>query len=137
MTKRLTFPIRRAAGAGLLALGSLALGGCSLEDELLEPQQPGIITPEDIASAGATGAQALYIGAIGRLQAWTGGGGGSNQENIWMYADLLTDVWKVSDTFIQRIDTDARRVQPNNSTVSSAYGTITQSRGFYRDAYES
>jgi hypothetical protein len=100
---RLSNRARRAA-AGLLALAPVFVAGCGVEDDLLEPQQPGVISPEDVAAAGATGAQALYIGAIGALQDWTGGGGGSNQENIWMYADLLTDIWKVSDTFIQRID---------------------------------
>ena len=128
---RFSHRARRAAAALLVPA---ALAGCGVEDELLEPQQPGVIRPEDVAAAGATGAQAVYIGALGSLKNWTGGGGGSNQENIWMYADLMTDVWKVSDTFIQRIDTDARRVQTNNSTVASAYSTATQSRGFYRDA---
>jgi starch-binding outer membrane protein, SusD/RagB family len=131
---RLSKRTRRAAGVLLAAAPALLVAGCGVEDELLEPQQPGVISPEDVAAAGATGAQALYIGALGSLKNWTGGGGGSNQENIWMYADLLTDVWKVSDTFIQRIDTDARRLQTNNSTVSSAYSTTTQSRAFYRDA---
>src|SRR5687768_10159364 len=137
MTKRLTFPIRRAARAGLLALGPLAFGACSVEDQLLEPQQPGTITPEAIAAAGPNGAQALYVGALGRLQAWTGGGGGSNNQNIWMYSDLLTDVWKVSDTFSQRIDMDARRVQNNDGEVTARDSAATQSRGFYRDARRS
>jgi hypothetical protein len=117
----------------VLALGVFILGGC---DSLLEPQQPGIITPGSIASAGATGAQALYVGALGRLQAWTGGGGGSNSQNVWVYSDLLTDVWKTSDTFSQRINMDRRNVETNDAEVSGVYSTATQARGFYRDALE-
>ena len=124
---------RRATG-GVIALGVIILGGC---DQLLEPQQPGIITPEAIASAGATGAQALYVGALGALQDWTGGGGGSNSQNLWVYSDLMTDVWKTSDTFVQRINMDQRDIQDNDAEVSGRYSDATQSRGFYRDAIRS
>jgi starch-binding outer membrane protein, SusD/RagB family len=129
-------PTTAARARAPLALAALALlGACSdFKDELLEPQQPGIISPVDVSSSGATGADALRIGALGWLQNWTGGGGNVNQENIWMMADLLTDVWKSSDTFVQRNDTDRRNVTTNNGTVSSAYQTATRSRGFYRAA---
>ena len=133
MTMKHSHSVRRAA-AWLLALGPLALAGCNVEEELLVPQQPGIITPEDIASGGATGAQALYVGALGSFKNWTGGGGNINSQNIWIYSDLMTDVWKVSDTFSQRIDMDARRVKDNDAEVTGRYTTATQARGFYRDA---
>jgi hypothetical protein len=116
----------------VIALGVIILGGC---DQLLEPQQPGIITPEAIASAGATGAQALYVGALGSLQGWSGGG--SNSQNLWVYSDLMTDVWKTSDTFVQRINMDQRDIQDNDAEVSGRYSNATQSRGFYRDAIRS
>lgn len=134
--KRRFISVRRAV-VGLLVLGPVALAGCGIEDTLLEPQQPGIITPDDITSAGATGAQALYVGALGALQNWTGGGGNTNAQNIWVYSDLMTDVWKVSDTFSQRIDMDARRVQTFDVEVTGRYQTMTQARGFYRDAIRS
>ena len=124
---------RRLAGR-VLALGVVILGGC---DQLLEPQQPGVISPETIAAAGATGAQALYVGAIGRFQNWTGGGGNNNSQNVWIYSDLLTDVWKTSDTFTQRINMDRRSVENNDGEVSGVYSSATQSRGFYRDALRS
>lgn len=124
---------RRVTG-GVIALGVFILGGC---DELLEPQQPGIITPEAIAAAGATGAQALYVGALGALQGWSGGGGNINSQNIWIYSDLLTDVWKTSDTFTQRINMDRRNVETNDAEVSGRYSSATQSRGFNRDAINS
>jgi starch-binding outer membrane protein, SusD/RagB family len=137
----MTNPMRPTRRAGLtaaaIALAPLAIAACSdLKDRLLEPQQPGVINPEDVANAGATGADALRIGALGRLKTWTGGGGDANQENIWMMADLLTDVWKSSDTFVQRNDTDRRNVTTNNGTVSSAYSTATRSRGYYRAAID-
>ena len=115
----------RRAGVPVLAPPGLALGGCGdFEDSLLEPQQPGVILPEDIESAGATGADALRIGALGRLKAWTAGGGDGNQENIVLMADLLTDTWKSSDTFTQRNDTDRRAVKTNDGVVGSAYATM-------------
>ena len=129
-------PTRRAGlTAAAIAIAPFALAACGgIKDQLLEPQQPGVISPEDVLNAGATGADALRIGAIGWLQNWTGGGGNANQENIWMMADLLTDVWKSSDTFVQRNDTDRRNVTTNNATVANAYSTTTRSRGYYRAA---
>jgi hypothetical protein len=123
---------RASVAAAILAPAMLV--GCGFKDDLLEPQQPGIISPDVIASAGATGAQALYVGALGAFKDWTGGGGNTNSQNLWMYSDLMTDVWKVSDTFEQRINMDRRVVQDNDAEVSGRYSTATQSRGFYRDA---
>ena len=133
--KRITHRARRIA-AGLIALGPLGLTACldDVQDQLLEPEQPGIITPEAVASAGPAGANALYVGALGAFQNWTGGGGNINSQNIWIYSDLLTDVWKVTDTFSQRIDMDRRVVQTNDAEVTGRYATVQQSRGFYRDA---
>jgi hypothetical protein len=121
------------AAAALSALS--ALSACSsVQDQLLEPQQPGLITPEQVQAAGATGAQALYVGALGSLQGWTGGGGNGNSQNLWIYADLMTDVWKVSDTFTQRIDMDRRQIATLDAEVTGRYNTAQQSRGRYREA---
>jgi len=38
---------------------------CDAKKELLEPQQPGVISPGDIQNA--TGAEALYVGALSFL----------------------------------------------------------------------
>ena len=54
----------------------LCAGGCTFKDQLLQPQQPQLIFPR---TRGVAGAEALYIGALGRLQSWSVGGGG-NQE---------------------------------------------------------
>lgn len=126
----------RRAHATVVALGALLLSGCNVRDTLLSPQQPGTILPGDIAGAGAAGAEALRVGALGRLQQITPGGGNANQSSVAMLADALTDVWKSGDTFQQHNETDQRTVSTNNSVLSAAYITLTQSRGFYRDAIE-
>jgi hypothetical protein len=105
--------------------------GC---DQLLDPQQPDVISPDQISAAGAPGAQALYVGAIDAFKDWTGGGGNQNNQNIWMYSDLVTDVWKTSDTFNQRIDMDRRNIQNNDAEVTGRYATVQQARGHFRNA---
>jgi hypothetical protein len=124
----------RWAVAGLLAIGALSFSACGVTDDLLEPQQPGTIKPGDIASAGAAGAEALRIGALGGLHDWTQGGGGGNSNNIMMMADLLTDVWKSGDTFTQHNETDQRVIQLNNSVLQNAYTAAQRSRGYFHDA---
>jgi hypothetical protein len=123
----------RAAWVAAGVLASVLVAGCDVKQELLEPQQPGLLTPGDITSAGPAGAEALRIGALGGLQQVVGGGN-VNQENITMLSDLLTDVWKSSDTFLERNETDQRRIQSSNSVWSSAYRTAQQMRGRARDA---
>jgi len=124
----------RWATTGCTAFALLVLSACNVRDELLSPQQPGTILPGDIAGAGVAGAEALRVGALGRFQQITPGGGGGNQSEATMLGDVLTDVWKSGDTFSQHNETDQRIVQTNNSVLSTAYGDVTRSRGFYRDA---
>ena len=125
----------RMRWAGLVAAAFLTLG-CDVKQELLSPQQPGVIGPDDVNGAGATGANALYIGALGRLTNWSAGGGGVNSPNVIIFADLLADVWKSSDTFSQHNETDRRAIQTNNSVLATAYSDITRSRGYFRTAIE-
>jgi hypothetical protein len=132
---RLTTRVRRASALAVLA--PVALAACTVEDNLLEPQQPGIITPDAVGNAGATGAIALHAGAIGAVRNWYCGGGNNNSQSICMYADLLADVWKTSDTFTQRIDMDRRVVQTNDAELTGRYATIQQARGYIRDAINS
>src|SRR4051812_38518497 len=122
----------RWAALGLVA-GAVTLAACDPKTELLQPQQPGTLTPGDVASAGAAGAEALRIGALGGLQQMVGGGT-VNQENVWMMSDLLTDEWKSSDTFLERNETDQRRVQSSNGVWASAYLMAHRARGYARDA---
>lgn len=118
--------------AGFAALA--AVGACNVREELLSPQQPGTILPSDISGAGPAGAEALRVGALGRFQQITPGGGTGNQSEATMLGDLLTDVWKSGDTFSQHNDTDQRSIATNNSVLSVAYSDLTRSRVFYRDA---
>ncbi len=118
--------------AGLVA-GSMALAGCNFKEELLAPQQPGVLGPGDIAAAGAPGAEALRVGAQGGLQQMVGGGT-VNTENLWMISDLLTDVWKSGDTFLERNETDQRAVQSSNSQWTNVYIMAHRARGYARDA---
>ena len=45
--KRYQPRVRAALAAGAAGLG-LMLGGCNVKDELLAPQQPGVINPGDV-----------------------------------------------------------------------------------------
>jgi len=123
--------------AAALATGLVALSGCNARDTFLSPQQPGTILPGDIASAGPAGAEALRVGALGRFQQITPGGGNGNQTEATLLGDLLADVWKSGDTFVQHNETDQRTVSTNNSVLSVAYSDLNRSRGFYRDAINS
>jgi hypothetical protein len=118
--------------ASLLA-GAVLLASCDVKQELLAPQQPGILGPGDIAAAGAAGAEALRVGAEGGLQQMVGGGN-VNTENLWMMSDLLTDVWKSGDTFLERNETDQRAIQSSNGVWSSVYIMAHRARGYARDA---
>jgi hypothetical protein len=114
-----------------VALCCVGLGvtACSFKDELLEPQNPGLVDPSSLNSPDA--ADALRIGALGSLRNVTAG-----SESLWLYGGLITDEWKSSDTFLQRNETDQRAIQTNNGNINGAYNSIQQSRGFIRDAID-
>src|SRR3954468_14839479 len=108
--------VRSAVAAG--AVGGLLMtgAGCNIKEELLAPQQPGVISPSDVASA--TGADGLWAGAVGNFgRALIGGS--SNQETLWPFTGLLTDEFRSSDTFSQRNDADQRTTQTNDAVLSS------------------
>src|SRR3954464_7254834 len=128
--KRYQPRVRAALAAGAAGLG-LMLGGCSVKEELLAPQQPGVISPGDVQSA--TGAEGLYIGAVGNFKNALLGGSG-NTETIWQFAGLFTDEFRSSDTFSQRNDADQRVTQTNDAVLSSLYNTLQASRGSARTA---
>ena len=116
------------AAAGLIAVGLLSVSACGITDELLSPQQPGTITAEAIATAGPAGAEALRIGALGQMKQWAGAADPTRM------SDVLTDVWKASDTFQQNNETDQRTVSLNNSIVAGGFASAQNSRGRFRDA---
>jgi len=109
----------------------LALGACSVQDSLLEQQQPQIILPSDVQSS--TGALALYNGALGRFRNSLNGGN-NNQEYIWNFEGLMTDEVQSADSFSQRNDADQRTTLSNDQVLLPIYNRLQQSRGFARDA---
>ena len=103
--------------------------GCDIKEELLAPQNPGIIDPSSVNSPAA--AAGLRVAAIGQLKGRTAGG-----ESVWLYGGLLADEWKSSDTFSQRNETDQRSIQTNNGNTQGAYNSLQQARGYTRTAIE-
>jgi hypothetical protein len=123
--KRYQPRVRAALAAGAAGLG-LMLGGCNVKDELLAPQQPGVINPGDVQNP--TAAEGLYIGAVGNFKNALLGGS-SNTETIWQFAGLMTDEFKSADTFSQRNDADQRATQTNDAQLSPIYTSLQQARG--------
>jgi len=119
-----------SATAGMAAVALLS--GCDIKNELLQPQNPGIVDQTAVGSPAA--AAALKIGAMGRLK-WVvsdpaaSGFGGSS---IWEAAALMTDEFMNADFQNSQNDLDARTVTPDNTATN--YTHTTQARGYIRDA---
>ncbi|MDB4878094.1 MAG: hypothetical protein JWM41_4540 [Gemmatimonadetes bacterium] len=130
---RLTHRARGRVAASAVALTSVLLAGCmnNLKDELLSPQQPGVIDPSSVANL--TAADALYTGALGRWKNSMNGNGG-NTESIWNWEALFTDEVRSADTFSQRNDADQRNLQTNDAVLTPIYQNAQQARGRARDA---
>ena len=120
---------RIAASAAVL--GTVFLGACNVKNELLAPQQPGVILPS--ATQNQAAADALWVGALGRWKAAMNGGGG-NTEAIWNWEALFTDEVQSGDTFSQRNDSDQRNIQTNDQVLKPIYEAAQQARGRARDA---
>src|SRR4051812_9990934 len=91
----------RWIASGLALAAAPIFGACDFKQELLAPQNPGVIDPSSTNSPAA--AAGLRVGALGQLKSRTAGG-----ESVWLYGGLLSDEWKSSDTFSQRNETDQR-----------------------------
>lgn len=120
----------RARTGVTLAAILLAAACSSYRDQLLSPQQPGVISPSQVQSP--TAADALRKGALSRLRAATVGN--TAGEGIWMFGGLLTDEWKSGDTFSQRNETDQRIIQTNNAELIPVYQAVQRARGAAYDA---
>ena len=116
--------------AGVI-LAPVAFGACDAKKELLEPQQPGVIAPGDIQNA--TGAEALYVGALSRMKRALNG----FSDAAWTWAGLFTDDFKSADTFSQRNDADQRNLQDNDALVTAIWNGLQQGRGYARTAANS
>ena len=128
---KIAYGARWAIAAGVLALPLVATG-CDPKKELLEPQQPSVISPGDIQSA--TGADGLYVGALGYMNTALNGSGTSNTESLWNWTGLFTDEFKSADTFSQRNDDDRRALQDNDGVLTPIYRRVQQGRGHARTA---
>src|SRR5438270_5495879 len=109
------------------------LAACSSwKDQLLAPQNPGVIDPGATASAAA--AAALKVGALGRLRFMADCSSG---ECLWEEAGSLTDEFHNADFQNTRQDIDQRQITDDNPTVAGTNGPylgVSQQRGFVRDA---
>jgi starch-binding outer membrane protein, SusD/RagB family len=125
----------RARGVTRLAgafAGLALLTACDVKNELLQPQNPGIVDQSAVGSPAA--AAALKIGAMGRLK-WVvsdPGVSGFAGSSIWEAAALMTDEFMNSDFQNSQNDLDARTISPDNSATN--YTHTTQARGYIRDA---
>ncbi len=125
--------MNRARPAIATAAALALMAGCSTyKDQLLAPQQPGIIGPEQVGSP--TAADALRIGALSRLKSATVGTSGT--ETMYTMGGLLTDEWKSGDTFSQRVETDQRTIQTSNADVQNFYSAQHSARGAAKDAID-
>jgi hypothetical protein len=119
-----------AVAMGVLLLSS---GACNAKDTLLAAPIATVIDPS--AANSPAGADALRIGAISRLRGMTAGSGSG--DSPWMFAGLITDEWKSSDTFSQRNETDQRSVQTNNANLTPILRDLYRARTSAREAITS
>lgn len=105
----------------LVVVGAAILAAACSTDDILSVDAPEIIEPGVVV--GATGAQALRAGIIGRVAAITSGG-----EGLWFFGGLASDEWRGGDTFVQRNTADQRTVTETNSFLSGQYRAINRVR---------
>ncbi len=111
---------RGSAWRSRTAAVALLLSACSADTLLLAPD-PDLVTPGAVQSA--EGANAVYIGALGRFRNITGGA-----ESSWLFGGLLADEWSTSSTFIQNDETDQRQIQENNGSVTGMFRDLARVR---------
>lgn len=116
----------RAVALVAILAAPLVLAQCTLSDKLLEPQNPGLVDEGAVGSPAA--ALALRVGALGRVRNVVHGG----DERLWQAGGHLADEFKNADFQPTRADIDRRTIATNNG--SFPYTTVTQPRGFLRDA---
>jgi len=109
--------------AGFLA-GPLAVSGCYVKDQLLAPQNPGLVDETAVQNAGA--ALALRVGAIGRVRNVVDGG----DQRLFQQVGHITDEYKNADFQVSRADVDRRAITTNNGEFP--YATVQQPRGYVR-----
>jgi len=126
--RRILFRSRLTAAATLIAAAGILspmIGCSSMTDSLLDAKDPDLILPGNVNNA--QGAQALYIGAIGRLRTATVAT--SNlQEPEFLFSGLLADEWSTSSTFVQNDEVDERSIKLDNSSVTNQFRELERVR---------
>jgi hypothetical protein len=106
------------------AAGCIALAACNPTDSV-QVLDPDIINPADAQSA--AGANAVRLGAIGRLNSATSGGS-SGSEGLFLLSGLLADEWNNGDSFIARWEVDQRAITPQNSFLTDTDRLLARAR---------
>ncbi|MGH7616888.1 MAG: hypothetical protein ACREPM_06635, partial [Gemmatimonadaceae bacterium] len=116
----------RWAGSALALLAVATFAGCTdFKNQLLQPQNPGIIDNSAVGTPAA--AAALKIGAMGRIKVVY-----TSSETLWQEAGQVADEYQNADFQPDRNDVD-QRTMATNSPYSN-YSSVTQTRGYIRDA---
>ena len=118
--------VRRA-----LPLVLLAAACSSTKDQLLGVENPNAITTDNLQNA--DGAVALANGVIASFRNITGAAT-TGTESSWMFGGLLADEWSTSSTFVQNDETDQRRIQLFNSSITEQLRNLYRVRTRANDA---
>jgi starch-binding outer membrane protein, SusD/RagB family len=112
--------------AALVAAATLPIGGCNVNEKLLEAPDPDLINPGDLENP--EGAEALRVGAMSRWRDATGGDNANGDENTWLLGGLLADEWATASTFVQNDELDTRRVKIDNGSVTQGFRDLQRVR---------
>ena len=122
-----THKLTSVARAFALAAGlSLLSGGC----HLLDITNPDIVPGENLNSPLAL--PTIRAGAIGDFTlAYSGSGASGSQgtvEGQIMISGLMADEWVNTETFPDRVQADARQVDPSSATFSTVFRNLARAR---------
>ncbi|MEP6495075.1 MAG: RagB/SusD family nutrient uptake outer membrane protein [bacterium] len=126
LTARLgTARMRRAVLPFAVAGAGLVLATSCRPNDILNVTDPDIINPSDVQSA--AGANAVRVGAIGRLNSATSGGS-ANSEGLFLLSGLLADEWINGDSFIARQEVDQRIITEANTFLTDVDRMLQRAR---------
>ncbi|MBC7671506.1 MAG: hypothetical protein H7247_03715 [Polaromonas sp.] len=112
------------ASLTVVVAGALSLVSCKASD-ILDVTDPDIINPADVQSL--AGANAVRVGAIGRLNSATSGGSGSS-EGLFLLSGLMADEWINGDSFIARQEVDQRVITVSNTFLTDVNRMLHRAR---------
>ena len=125
MDTQMLLSTARARHSVLAVLGLVA-AGC----HLLDVSNPDIVPPENLNDPLAL--PAIRAGAIGDFTlAYSGSGASGSQgtvEGQVMISGLLGDEWINTETFPDRVQADARQVDPASATFSTVFRNLARAR---------